>query len=86
MLGVVCLAFRPTTPDGSQQHPHLLSQSHLGRWGRGGWKKASAGDLALTKVKESRWIQNMTLLSVAEDVVPQDGGREGVRKKQETGE
>ena len=51
-----------------------------------GWKKASAGDLALTKVKESRWIQNMTLLSVAEDVVPQDGGREGVRKKQETGE
>ena len=57
-----------------------------GRWGRVGWKKASAGDLALTKVKESRWIQNMTLLSVAEDVVPQDGGREGVRKKQETGE
>ena len=41
-----------------------------GRWGRVGWKNASAGDLAFTKVKESRWIQNLTLLSVAEDVVP----------------
>ena len=36
----------------------------------GGWKKASAGDLVFTKVKESRWIQNLMLLSVAEDVVP----------------
>ena len=42
----------------------------VGRGGRGGWKKASAGDLAFTKVKESRWIQNLMLLSVAEDVVP----------------
>ena len=41
-----------------------------GWWGRVGWKKASAGDLAFTKVKESRWIQNLTLLSIAEDVVP----------------
>ena len=34
-----------------------------------GWKKAPAGDLVFTKEKESRWIQNLTLVSVAEDVV-----------------